>query len=191
MKIISGYLKGRKIDGFDIMGTRPTMDRVKESLFAMIQDKIDSSDCLDLYAGSGNLGIEAISNGSKLCYFVDCNKRPIQILKQNIKNLQIENKSKVFLTNDITALKLFEKEKLSFDIIFLDPPYNQDNLKVVMKILDDKNILKENGIVICEFTRRELISDYKTLKLYKSRQYGEKWIYIYSKNIDEKEKKKV
>ena len=71
MKIISGSLKGRTIDGFNIEGTRPTMDRVKESLFGMIQSYIKDSICLDLFAGSGNLAFEAISNGSKLCYFID------------------------------------------------------------------------------------------------------------------------
>ena len=78
MKVISGILKGRNIKGYDIDGTRPTMDRVKESLFASIQDYISGSIVLDLFAGSGNLGIEAISNGSSKCYFVDNNRNCIK-----------------------------------------------------------------------------------------------------------------
>ena len=84
MKVISGILKGRNIKGYDIDGTRPTMDRVKESLFASIQDYIKNSIVLDLFAGSGNLGIEAISNGSSKCYFVDNNKKCIKVINDNI-----------------------------------------------------------------------------------------------------------
>ena len=78
MKIISGTLKGRNIKGYNLEGTRPTMDRVKESLFAIIQNKIKDSIVLDLFSGSGNLGIEAISNGAKLCYFNDMNRECIK-----------------------------------------------------------------------------------------------------------------
>ena len=89
MKIISGSLKGRTIEGYNIEGTRPTMDRVKESLFGMIQDYIKESTVLDLFAGSGNLGIEAISNGANICYFIDNNKEVIQVLNKNITTLNI------------------------------------------------------------------------------------------------------
>ena len=95
MKVISGILKGRNIEGYNIDGTRPTMDRVKESLFATIQNNIKDSIVLDLFAGSGQLGIEAISNGAKLCYFIDNNKEVIKILNKNISNLNIKSSSKV------------------------------------------------------------------------------------------------
>ena len=80
MRIISGKYKGKKLDGFDIEGTRPTMDRVKESLFGIIQNNLKDSICLDLFAGSGSLGIEALSNGASACYFVDKNKQILNIL---------------------------------------------------------------------------------------------------------------
>lgn len=84
MKIISGKYKGRNIIGYDIEGTRPTMDRVKESLFAMIQNYIKDSNCLDLFSGSGNLGLEALSEGAKSCTFIDENKIAIKTIKNNI-----------------------------------------------------------------------------------------------------------
>ena len=93
MKVISGTLKGRNIEGYNIDGTRPTMDRVKESLFGMIQNYVKDSVCLDLFAGSGSLGIEAISNGALKCYFIDNNKEVIKILNKNLENLDIKNKS--------------------------------------------------------------------------------------------------
>ena len=91
MKIISGTLKGRKINGYDIEGTRPTMDRVKESLFGMIQEYVKESLCLDLFAGSGNLGLEAISNGAKMCYFNDKNIKCIKTIQKNIVDFKRRN----------------------------------------------------------------------------------------------------
>ena len=82
MRVISGKYKGTFLDGFDIAGTRPTMDRVKESMFAMIQTNLKNSVCLDLFAGSGSLGIEALSNGAKYCYFVDNSADIYKILKK-------------------------------------------------------------------------------------------------------------
>ena len=104
MKIISGKYKGRNIIGFDIVGTRPTMDRVKESLFAMIQNYIDNSNCLDLFAGSGNLGLEAMSEGASACTFIDSNKVAVKTINENLAKLNIEN-GKVYLKDFRTFLK--------------------------------------------------------------------------------------
>ena len=95
MRVISGYLKGRNIDGYDTIGTRPTMNRVKESMFASIQEYINDSLVLDLFSGSGSLGIEAISMGAKKCYFVDNGREILNILRKNINNLNIEDKSTI------------------------------------------------------------------------------------------------
>jgi len=88
LRVISGKYKGKKLQGFDIDGTRPTMDRVKESLFGMIQNDISDSTCLDLFAGSGALGIEALSMGAKACYFTDHNDMAIKVLKENTNNVE-------------------------------------------------------------------------------------------------------
>ena len=92
MKVISGTLKGRTIKGFTIKGTRPTMDRVKESIFATIQNHIKDSLVLDLFAGSGNYGIEAISNYAKFVYFNDINKEACSVIKNNLQEFKIEDK---------------------------------------------------------------------------------------------------
>ena len=89
LKIISGKYRGLSFEGDNIVGTRPTMNRVKESLFAMIQNKIKSSICLDLFSGSGNLGFEALSNGANTCYFVDNNKIAVDTINKNINKLHI------------------------------------------------------------------------------------------------------
>ena len=113
MKVISGSLKGRNILGYSIQGTRPTMDRVKESVFAMIQDHIQNSICLDLFAGSGSLGIEAISNGSKYTYFVDNNKECYLTILKNLNNYKVNN-YKVLQMDYMTSLKYFNDNKTRY-----------------------------------------------------------------------------
>ena len=105
MKIISGKYKGRNLLGFNIDGTRPTMDRVKESLFAMIQHYIDGADVLDLFAGSGNLGIEALSEGADVAYLVDKNRKACKIIQSNLHNLKIES-ANVFCMDYLQAIKI-------------------------------------------------------------------------------------
>ena len=178
MKIISGKYKGRTLKGFDIFGTRPTMDRVKESLFAMIQDHIKDSVVLDLYAGSGNLAIEAISNGSKEAYLVDNNKKAINVIKDNIKSLNIDN-TNIINKDAKYALNNFIKDKIMFDIIFLDPPYHTNELDISLSIINDNiNILSNNGIIVCESELKIDYSKYNNLFIYKTRRYGKKYVNI-------------
>ena len=178
MKVISGKYKGRVLKGFDIVGTRPTMDRVKESLFAMIQDHIKDSIVLDLYSGSGNLAIESISNGAKKAYLVDNNKIAINTVNENIKMLNINNAT-VIKDDALTALNNFiEKEKV-FDIIFLDPPYHTNELdKVLTKINENINILSTNGIIVCETELNINYDKYNNLSIFKTRKYGGKIVTI-------------
>ena len=125
MRIISGKYKGKNIVGYDIDGTRPTQDRVKESLFGIIQNNIVDSKVLDLFAGSGNLGIEALSNGADKCYFVDKNKKCCEIINQNLNNIE----NGFVLNKDYKeALSYFKDNNIKFNIIFLDTPYNLDCL---------------------------------------------------------------
>lgn len=181
MRVISGTLKGRNLEGYDIEGTRPTMDRVKESVFATIQEDIKNSVVLDLFAGSGQLGIEAISNGSKLCYFIDNNKEAINTIKKNIELLKIKDKSIVLNYDYKKSLNYFKDNNIKFNIIFVDPPYDYDVLdKVISKILE-YNLLEKKGILIIEHTK-EIKGDYKDLYLYKAKKYGYKYINIYIRN---------
>ena len=174
MRVISGILKGKNIEGYSISGTRPTMDRVKESVFSTIQDSIKNSVVLDLFAGSGQLGIEAISNGSKLCYFIDNNKEATNTIKKNIELLNIKDKSIVLNYDYKKSLNYFKDNNIKFNIIFVDPPYDYDVLdKVISKILE-YNLLEKKGILIIEHTK-EIKGDYKDLYLYKAKKYGYKY----------------
>ena len=181
MRVISGTLKGKNIEGYNINGTRPTMDRVKESVFSTIQDSIKNSVVLDLFAGSGQLGIEAISNGSKLCYFIDNNKEATNTIKKNIELLNIKDKSIVLNYDYKKSLNYFKDNNIKFNIIFVDPPYDYDVLdKVISKILE-YNLLEKKGILVIEHTK-EIKGDYKDLYLYKTKKYGYKYINIYIRN---------
>ena len=175
MRVTSGKYKGRKIEGYDIEGTRPTQDRIKESLFAMIQEDLVDSICLDLFSGSGNLGIEALSNGADSCYFVDNNKECIKIIKENLKDI-----SNSFVLNmDYKAALDSFKDKNKFNIIFLDPPYNLDCLDYILEKIIEYNLLLEDGIVICEYEYNNFKEEYNSLKLIKDKKYGYKNIRIY------------
>lgn len=181
MKIISGTLKGRNIEGYNIEGTRPTMDRVKESLFGMIQDYIKDSTVLDLFAGSGNLGVEAISNGAKIAYFIDNNPEVIKVLNKNIANLDIQSKSRVILSDWKKALNTFATQNIKFDLIFIDPPYAYDVYEKILNKVSTLNLLSDNGLIIMEYSNLHLPTTYENLTLYKERNYGNKSINIYIK----------
>lgn len=182
MKIISGILKGRKIDGYNIDGTRPTMDRVKESVFGMIQNNIKDSTILDLFAGSGSLGIEGISNGASKCYFIDNNKEVINILNKNINNLNIKDKSIVILSDWKRALNNFYDKNIKFDLIFIDPPYDYDVYEKILIKVSELNLLNNDGLIILEHHNLKLKESYNNLSLYKERNYGNKSVNIYKSN---------
>lgn len=178
MKIISGKYKGRTLKGFNIVGTRPTMDRVKESVFAMIQDYIKDSTILDLYSGTGNLGIEALSNGAKKAFLVDNNKIAIKTINENLKMLNINNA--YVLNNDAKdALKYFIDNSKVFDIIFLDPPYKTNELdKSLTTINDNIKILSNNVLIVCETELDINYEKYSNFIIYKTRRYGDKTVTI-------------
>lgn len=181
MRVISGTLKGRNILGYDIEGTRPTMDRVKESLFATIYDYLEDSTFLDLFCGSGNIGIEAISNGSKLCYFVDNNSEACKVVRKNLDNLNINDKAIVLNYDYKKSIKMFGSEGKKFDVIFADPPYDYHVIDKILGLIDEYDILNDNGIVVVEFEKEKLKDSYGNLKLIKEKKYSWKQVYIYKK----------
>lgn len=181
MKIISGKYKGKILKGYMIDGTRPTMDRIKESVFAMIQEYVRDSIFLDLYSGTGNIGIEAISNGSKKAYLVDNNMVAIKTIKENISMLKIDNAC-VIKEDAIACLNNFINTGIKFDIIFLDPPYHTNELDKSLTIINDNLcLLGENLIIVCETEIKIDYQKYDNLMIYKTRKYGSKEVTILKK----------
>ncbi len=174
MKIISGKYKGRIIKGFETIGTRPTMDRVRESLMATIHPYLKDKVVLDLFAGTGSLGLEAISNGAKKAIFVDKNKICINNIKEIVSKINIEEEIKLINKDYQEALKEIDK----VDIIFLDPPYHENILNKAIKAIEELDVLNQNGLIIAEFEEEIPVCNYELLK---EKKYGDKHINIYKK----------
>lgn len=180
MKIISGKYKGRKIDGYDLDGTRPTMERVKESLFATIQNYIDDSIVLDLFAGSGNLGIEALSQGAKFAYLVDASKKASNVINNNIKNIGITD-CEVLNLDYKKALEVIASKNKKIDLIFLDPPYATNYIEQSLIIIEKLDLLSDTGLIICESDNLDRIVYPESFKAIKDKKYGDKWVVILEK----------
>lgn len=175
MRVISGLRRGLKLKSPDGLITRPTTDRVKESLFNLIQFHFPAERALDLFAGSGALGIEALSRGTSYCDFVDANRGAISLVKENLFSAHFEGQAGVHL---LTADAFLSKKPSPYDVIFLDPPYNQGLLNPIIQLLWEQNLLKENGILVVETERDgESVPDtYYSIK--KSVAYGKTVITI-------------
>ena len=180
MKIISGKYKGRKLDGYDIDGTRPTMDRVKESLFATIQNYISDSIVLDLFSGSGNLGIEALSEGASVAYLVDSNYKAVNTIKNNIRNIGVDN-CNVYSMDYKKALSSFSSSNITFDLIFLDPPYKTNYIEESLKLISSFDLLSSDGIIVCESDSLDKIIYPECYKAVKDKKYGDKYIVLLKK----------
>lgn len=149
MRIISGTAKGTKLYTLDGISTRPTLDRVKEPLFSIIQAKINNECCvLDLFSGSGALGLEALSRGAKKAYLCDKSYEAINIIKKNIEKTHLQEKA-IILNKDYKKSIEFLKEN-KFDLIFIDPPYKLDIAVKAVKQIIELGILAKNGLIIVE-----------------------------------------
>ena len=180
MKIISGIYKGRVLKGFDLEGTRPTMDRVKESIFAVIQEYVPGSVVLDLFAGSGNLGIEALSNGASYLYLCDSNPKVIRIIDQNLSMIGI-NSCKRYCMDYLKCLELFHQEGITFDLIFLDPPYQTNYIEKALKKIEEYQLLNSDGMIVCESDSLDKIVYPDSFSCVKDKKYGDKFVVFLQK----------
>jgi len=153
MRVIAGKARSLPLKAVEGMGTRPTTDRIKETLFNMLQGDIPGCRFLDLYAGSGAVGIEALSRGSKEAIFVENAKNAIEIIKQNLAFTKLTEdgscKSEVIEKDVLTAIKLLEGKGV-FDIVFMDPPYSKDYEYEVLLALSKSDIIDEYSIIVIE-----------------------------------------
>ncbi len=179
MQIITGKYRARKLVAVDAETTRPTLARVKESIFNLIQFKIDGSVVLDLFAGSGAFGAECISRNAKKVYFVDHEPKAIKTIKQNTKNM-VED-FEILNMGFENALLEFERKNIKFDIVYLDPPYKSDFAVKSLNILAEKGLLSENSIVVVEHElEKDLQNIPKCYIIEKSKKYGIAYVDILS-----------
>jgi 16S rRNA (guanine966-N2)-methyltransferase len=159
MRVISGECKGRPLKAVPGMSTRPTTDKVKESIFNMIGPFFNGGFGLDLYGGSGGLGIESLSRGFERFIFVDREGKAISTIKENVKRCNYEDKVEIYRNDAIRALKALHKRDVVFDIIFLDPPYAAKTIPKVMELIHEYKLLHNNGKIVCEHDAAEKLPD--------------------------------
>lgn len=150
MRVISGTRKGKFLKAVPGSSTRPTTDKVKEAIFNIIGPYFDGGVGLDLFAGSGGLGIEALSRGAEKVIFVDRDGKAIQTIHENVKICELDDSAEIFRNDAERALKAVIKRELSFQFIFLDPPYKKQQLLKLLEWIDREQLLVPNGTIICE-----------------------------------------
>ncbi len=174
MRVISGKARGKKLVSLEGLNTRPTLDRVKEALFNIIQFQIVDKNILDLFAGSGAIGIEAISRGAKSATFCDNSIDAIKIIKSNIDSTRSTDKSIVIHKDYSLALKYLANNNKQFDIIYLDPPYKTDFANKAIDEIIKLNLLSKNGIIILETDddKKEKTIEKQGIEIFDRRKYG-------------------
>jgi 16S rRNA (guanine966-N2)-methyltransferase len=175
MRIISGYLKGKKIDLPKDNLTRPLKDMVKESIFNIIEhsndisSKLKESVVLDLFSGTGSFGLECVSRGAKKVIFNENYNSAINILEKNIKNLNCENKCQILKSDCFNLFKNFNEK---VDIIFMDPPFKEEKINELIISITEANILKQNALIIIHRNKKNDESLSERLKIVDTRYYG-------------------
>lgn len=180
MRVITGTARGRKLVTLEGEDVRPTTDKVKEALFSIIQFELEGRKVLDLFAGSGQLGIEAISRGAKSAVFVDLSRKSVEVIKENLKNTGLE-KNAIVLNTDSIAFSATRAE--NYDIAFLDPPYGTGLLQKALPLVAD--IMNEGGIIVCEAPYEEELPE-KAGNFAKAKEYKYGKIKLVTYRFEEK-----
>ncbi len=186
MRIIAGSAKGTRLKTPKGMNTRPTTDRVKESVFGILAARVADADVLDLFAGTGNLGLEALSRGASTAILIDKNIQSIKIMLENAILTKLTGMAVICREDVMQALRRFDNEGKAFDLIFCDPPYNLGLGPKVLQTIDTGNVLKDSGILVLEHSRHEKIPEgLKRIVAYRSEFYGETVVSFFIRQEEE------
>jgi 16S rRNA (guanine966-N2)-methyltransferase len=179
MRIISGIYRGRNLKTLPTLDTRPTKDMVKGAIFSIIQFEIVNARVLDLFAGSGSIGIEALSRGAKSVVFNDKNRAAYNLINYNLESLKIKEDNYQLLNLDYKlVLAQMQNEKMKFDFIYLDPPYKLKIIdELIIQILK-LELLSKSGVIMAEVEKRDPETNHLNLKL-KVHQYGNTKLLVY------------
>lgn len=183
MRVITGIARGRKLKEPAGLETRPTTDRVKEGIFSSIQFEIEGRNVLDLFAGTGQMGIEALSRGAARCTFVDLRKEAAAIIRENVSLTGFTDQARIVQGD---ALAFLSRSREKFDVIFLDPPYGSGLLEKAMEAVTTIDIVSENGIIVCEngsSTGWPAVS--APYRMHKEYRYGKIKTALYRRGVDE------
>jgi 16S rRNA (guanine966-N2)-methyltransferase len=180
LRVIAGQYKSRKIKDVPSKLTRPTTDKNKEVIFNSIGQFFNGGKCLDLFAGSGSLGIEALSRGMDSCDFVDKQYTAIKIIHENIDSLDIKDLCNIIKKDAIHFLKTVQS---SYDLILLDPPYKLKPYQEILELIESRQLLNNHGIIVMESDHQTIIKGIKELKISKEKTLGQSKITILERNI--------
>ena len=174
MRVISGVCKGRPLKAVQGMTTRPTTDKVKESLFNIIGPFFDGGNVLDLFSGSGSLGLEALSRGMEKGIFVEKDPKALQVIKANIQACRMEEESEVLRSDALRSIKMLGGRGVRFDLIMMDPPYKIANaIPSILSEIEENKLLAEDGLIICEHGKElELPEQIGPFVKYRYEKYG-------------------
>lgn len=172
MRIISGSKRGKKLLSLDGENTRPTLERVKQAFFNAIQFDINSRTVLDLFAGSGQLGLEALSRGAEYCHFNDMSKQACDVISKNISACDFTENSKLTCKTYIECVNIIKGSNRKFSLVFLDPPYSNGLVSDALSLLGTSGVLSDDAIIVCESALTDEI-DYEGYVLYKEYKYSQ------------------
>jgi len=174
MRVIAGTYKGRRLKTLEGFSVRPTSDRLRETLFNILAPRIEGTRFADICAGSGAIGIEALSRGAGEVIFIESSLKSARIISENLRNCGIRENYRVINRDALRTLKHFASEKAQFDIIYFDPPYGSDLYTPVMWSIAKNDLLAEDGVVIVEHRRQTpLAPNYDRLRPYRQVTQGE------------------
>ena len=180
MRVITGRARGVVLKTPNGMTTRPTADRVKEALFSIIQFDVPTARVLDLFGGTGQLGIEALSRDAKSAVFVDANREACALIRENLKRTKLETEARVVCSDYASYLRSCNE---MYDIIFLDPPYSETFLENSLKLISEIDILQSGGIIVTERPAgKELLCDFPGFSRSKDYKYSSTILTIFRKD---------
>ncbi len=175
MRVITGSARGRRLRTLEGMDVRPTTDKVKEAIFSIVQFDIEGSAVLDLFSGSGQMGIEALSRGANSCVFIDNSRASLEVTRENIAAVGFQKQASVSNMDSIDFLKTC---KYTFDLAFLDPPYGKGLIEKAMPLLCEK--MSDRGIILCEHEKGlELPENYGKMFKHRTYKYGKIEVTVY------------
>lgn len=173
MRIVAGKFRSRRIETRSSNETRPTLDKVREAVFSALGGSFQGGEFLDLYAGSGANGLEAVSRGMDRAVFVDLSKDAMAVVKQNIVSLGCEDCTDVYCMKDTRALSLLAEQGRQFTVVYLDPPYAKQHNPEILQYLDEHQMMRANGVVVIESDKKDHFTEnYAHLKYLFDKEYG-------------------
>jgi 16S rRNA (guanine(966)-N(2))-methyltransferase RsmD len=181
MRVTGGIFKGRLLKTLKGRALRPATDMVRQAVFNIIgRERTESAKVLDLFAGTGAYGIEALSRGAEYIVFVEKDRKMCEIIRENVQKLSVEDKVMISRLDAIDAINKYSYRKDKYSLLFADPPYGKEIVKKLIELIDRSEILKDDGIVMIEHSKSELPEEeYERLKRWAFRRYGDTCISIY------------